>query len=48
MPGREEAPTASDAHQHIPGVRELTAAASVFSLFADPTRLHLAWPLTRG
>ncbi|MFE7569125.1 ArsR/SmtB family transcription factor [Streptomyces sp. NPDC057539] len=48
MPGSAEPSTASDAHQHTPGVRELAAAASVFSLLADPTRLHLVWLLTRG
>ncbi|MFE4373386.1 ArsR/SmtB family transcription factor [Streptomyces sp. NPDC056835] len=48
MPGRTEPSTASDTHQHTPGVRELAAAASVFSLLADPTRLHLVWLLTRG
>ncbi|MEV0774530.1 ArsR/SmtB family transcription factor [Streptomyces sp. NPDC050433] len=48
MPGRPEPSTASDTHQHTPGPRELTAAASVFSLLADPTRLHLLWLLTAG
>ncbi|MEW1720559.1 metalloregulator ArsR/SmtB family transcription factor [Streptomyces sp. NPDC093109] len=48
MPGRQQPSPAHDAHQHTPGVRELTAAASVFSLLSDPTRLHLVWLLTRG
>ncbi|MFE4490956.1 ArsR/SmtB family transcription factor [Streptomyces niveus] len=48
MPGRPELSTANDAHQHTPGPRELTAAASVFALLADPTRLHLLWLLTAG
>ncbi|MFJ5226653.1 ArsR/SmtB family transcription factor [Streptomyces sp. NPDC088400] len=48
MPGRQEPSPASDAHQHTPSVRELAAAASVFSLLSDPTRLHLVWLLTHG
>ncbi|MFE3599387.1 ArsR/SmtB family transcription factor [Streptomyces sp. NPDC059096] len=48
MSGRQEPSTAHGAHQHTPGARELTAAASVFSLLSDPTRLHLLWLLTRG
>ncbi|MER8069817.1 metalloregulator ArsR/SmtB family transcription factor [Streptomyces sp. NPDC094034] len=48
MPGRHGSSPASDAHQHTPGTSELAAAAAVFSLLADPTRLHLVWLLTRG
>ncbi|MFI6421881.1 ArsR/SmtB family transcription factor [Streptomyces sp. NPDC050842] len=35
-------------HERTPGARELAAAAEVFALLADPTRLHLLWLLTRG
>ncbi|MFF2185144.1 metalloregulator ArsR/SmtB family transcription factor [Streptomyces niveus] len=48
MHGRPEFSTASDAHQHAPGAPELAAAASLFALLADPTRLHLLWLLTEG
>ncbi|MFF8279143.1 ArsR/SmtB family transcription factor [Streptomyces lateritius] len=48
MSGREGTSTASDVHERTPGARELTAAAGVFALLADPTRLHLVWLLTRG
>lgn len=48
MSEREGSPTASAVHQRTPGMRELTAAAGVFALLADPTRLHLVWLLTRG
>ncbi|MGW6394175.1 ArsR/SmtB family transcription factor [Streptomyces sp. NPDC055103] len=39
---------ASRAHERTPGARELAAAAEVFALLSDPTRLHLLWLLTRG
>ncbi|MEU8518986.1 metalloregulator ArsR/SmtB family transcription factor [Streptomyces sp. NBC_01216] len=48
MAEREGPPGAGGAHQSTPGSRELTAAAGVFALLADPTRLHLVWLLTRG
>ncbi|MER7000238.1 metalloregulator ArsR/SmtB family transcription factor [Streptomyces sp. NPDC000410] len=48
MSERAGSPTATDAHQRTPGAPELAAAAGVFSLLADPTRLHLVWLLTRG
>lgn len=35
-------------HEHTPGVRELDAAARVFGLLSDPTRLHLVWLLSRA
>ncbi|MGW8765616.1 ArsR/SmtB family transcription factor [Streptomyces sp. NPDC055815] len=35
-------------HDRTPGPRELAAAAEVFGLLSDPTRLHLLWVLTRG
>ncbi|MFB7592930.1 ArsR/SmtB family transcription factor [Streptomyces sp. NPDC056169] len=35
-------------HGRTPGARELSAAAEVFALLSDPTRLHLLWLLTRG
>ncbi|WP_405858939.1 metalloregulator ArsR/SmtB family transcription factor [Streptomyces sp. NBC_00090] len=38
----------SRTHERTPGARELRAAAEVFALLADPTRLHLLWLLTRG
>lgn len=48
MAEREGDPTASVVHQRTPGPPELAAAAGVFALLADPTRLHLVWLLTRG
>ncbi|WP_242427665.1 metalloregulator ArsR/SmtB family transcription factor [Streptomyces sp. Root431] len=41
-------PAVSRPHERTPGARELAAAAEVFALLADPTRLHLLWLLTRG
>ncbi|MEU7515275.1 MULTISPECIES: metalloregulator ArsR/SmtB family transcription factor [unclassified Streptomyces] len=41
-------PAVSRPHERTPGARELAAAAEVFALLADPTRLHLMWLLTRG
>ncbi|MFB7604997.1 ArsR/SmtB family transcription factor [Streptomyces gardneri] len=38
----------SRTHERTPGARELAAAAEVFALLSDPTRLHLLWLLTRG
>lgn len=35
-------------HERTPGALELSAAAEVFGLLSDPTRLHLVWLLTRG
>lgn len=35
-------------HERTPGARELAAAAAVFALLADPTRLQLVWLLTKG
>ncbi|SEC00464.1 metalloregulator ArsR/SmtB family transcription factor [Streptomyces sp. TLI_105] len=40
--------SATGAHQRTPGARELTAAARVFAMLADPTRLHLVWLLSHG
>ncbi|MFE3323420.1 ArsR/SmtB family transcription factor [Streptomyces sp. NPDC059176] len=48
MSGRAGSSTANDAHQRTPGTAELAAAARVFSLLAEPTRLHLVWLLTHG
>jgi DNA-binding transcriptional ArsR family regulator len=33
---------------HASGAAQFAAAANVFALLADPTRLHLAWTLARG
>ncbi|CAM5383901.1 ArsR/SmtB family transcription factor [Streptomyces narbonensis] len=38
----------SRTHERTPGARELAAAAEVFALLSDPTRLHLLWLLTHG
>ncbi|MEU6929768.1 metalloregulator ArsR/SmtB family transcription factor [Streptomyces sp. NPDC046385] len=35
-------------HERNPGPPELAAAAAVFALLADPTRLQLVWLLTKG
>ncbi|WP_030686852.1 metalloregulator ArsR/SmtB family transcription factor [Streptomyces globisporus] len=40
--------SATSAHQQTPGARELMAAARVFAMLADPTRLHLVWLLSHG
>ncbi|MEU2233336.1 ArsR/SmtB family transcription factor [Streptomyces vietnamensis] len=48
MSSRDASPAATTAHQHTPGSRELLAAAGVFALLADATRLHLVWLLARG
>ncbi|MEU8617554.1 metalloregulator ArsR/SmtB family transcription factor [Streptomyces sp. NPDC048623] len=40
--------SATGVQQQAPGARELAAAARVFALLADPTRLHLVWLLSRG
>ncbi|WP_086830901.1 metalloregulator ArsR/SmtB family transcription factor [Streptomyces sp. NRRL B-24572] len=48
MSSRDVSPAATAAHQHTPGSRELLAAAGVFALLADATRLHLVWLLARG
>ncbi|KOG34129.1 metalloregulator ArsR/SmtB family transcription factor [Streptomyces wedmorensis] len=48
MSERVDPPAASHAHERTPGPRELSAAAGVFALLSDPTRLHLVWLLTRG
>ncbi|WP_128978977.1 ArsR/SmtB family transcription factor [Streptomyces roseicoloratus] len=49
MAPRDGTPDATPgAHQRTPGARELDAAARVFSLLADPTRLHLVWLLSRA
>ncbi|GAA2771972.1 ArsR/SmtB family transcription factor [Streptomyces showdoensis] len=48
MPSRDTSPGAGPSHQRTPGSRELAAAAGVFALLADPTRLHLVWLLARG
>ncbi|MEU2508185.1 metalloregulator ArsR/SmtB family transcription factor [Streptomyces sp. NPDC007863] len=44
--GRAEA--VSPVHPRTPGAPELAAAAEVFGLLSDPTRLQLLWVLTRG
>ncbi|WP_346768397.1 metalloregulator ArsR/SmtB family transcription factor [Streptomyces sp. R301] len=38
----------SPVHPRTPGEPELAAAAEVFGLLSDPTRLQLLWVLTRG
>ncbi|GHI26004.1 transcriptional regulator [Streptomyces hydrogenans] len=38
----------SPVHPRTPGAAELAAAAEVFGLLSDPTRLQLLWVLTRG
>ncbi|MER7757020.1 metalloregulator ArsR/SmtB family transcription factor [Kitasatospora sp. NPDC097643] len=43
-----EVPVATSGHQRSPGESQLAAAATVFALLADPTRLHLLWQLTQG
>lgn len=48
MPVREDPSVAHHVHQHPPGERQLGAAATVFALLADPTRLHLLWLLAQG
>ncbi|MEU9069890.1 MULTISPECIES: ArsR/SmtB family transcription factor [Streptomyces] len=35
-------------HRRTPGARELDAAARVFAMLADPTRLHLVWLLSHA
>jgi DNA-binding transcriptional ArsR family regulator len=49
MSEREKTPSAP-VHQHrrAPGREQLEAAGTVFSLLADPTRLHLLWLLAGG
>ncbi|MFF0561798.1 ArsR/SmtB family transcription factor [Streptomyces sp. NPDC020472] len=47
-PAPLEPAAAARPHERTPGARELAAAAEVFGLLADPTRLHLVWLLTRG
>lgn len=42
-----EPAAASRPHERTPGALELSAAAEVFGLLSDPTRLHLVWLLTR-
>ncbi|MDK1472271.1 metalloregulator ArsR/SmtB family transcription factor [Streptomyces sp. 549] len=48
MPGREQAPVATEGHRRAPGAEQLHTASSVFALLADPTRLHLLWLLAEG
>ncbi|MFI0773939.1 ArsR/SmtB family transcription factor [Streptomyces sp. NPDC021212] len=48
MPVSEESATAATAHTHPSGAAQFSAAANVFSLLSDPTRLHLVWSLARG
>ncbi|MER0244563.1 metalloregulator ArsR/SmtB family transcription factor [Streptomyces sp. HSW2009] len=48
MPASEGSSGANAVHQHGPGAPQLDAAATVFALLADPTRLHLVWLLARG
>ncbi|MEU4076412.1 ArsR/SmtB family transcription factor [Streptomyces venezuelae] len=48
MSERVEAAAVSRPHERTPGALELSAAAEVFGLLSDPTRLHLVWLLTRG
>ncbi|MFE6224799.1 MULTISPECIES: winged helix-turn-helix domain-containing protein [unclassified Streptomyces] len=38
----------SPVHPRTPGAPQLAAAAEVFGLLSDPTRLQLLWVLTRG
>ncbi|CAM5320243.1 transcriptional regulator [Streptomyces tanashiensis] len=47
-PAAPDPAAASRPHERTPGARELAAAAEVFGLLSDPTRLHLVWLLTRG
>ncbi|MFB7512104.1 ArsR/SmtB family transcription factor [Streptomyces sp. NPDC056144] len=47
MASRDSTSPAAGTHQRTPGARELEAAARVFALLADPTRLHLVWLLCR-
>ncbi|MEU9852232.1 metalloregulator ArsR/SmtB family transcription factor [Streptomyces sp. NPDC047974] len=44
----ERAEAVSPVHPRTPGAPELAAAAEVFGLLSDPTRLQLLWVLTRG
>src|SRR5690606_6238162 len=44
----EETATASLSHDAPPSGERLAAAASVFRLLSDPTRLHLLWTMAQG
>jgi DNA-binding transcriptional ArsR family regulator len=48
MVDREQVPGAGSGHEGAPSETRLAAAATVFALLADPTRLHILWLLTRG
>lgn len=48
MPASNPSSVAPELQQHTPGAPQFDAAAGVFALLADPTRLHLVWSLTRG
>ncbi|MEU8762443.1 metalloregulator ArsR/SmtB family transcription factor [Streptomyces sp. NPDC048659] len=48
MSSSDTSSAAGPVHQRTPGSRELVAAAGVFALLADPTRLHLVWVLARA
>ncbi|MCX4908924.1 metalloregulator ArsR/SmtB family transcription factor [Streptomyces sp. NBC_00878] len=40
--------TASELQAHRGGAAQFAAAANVFALLSDPTRLHLVWTLAKG
>ncbi|KPI15338.1 transcriptional regulator, ArsR family [Actinobacteria bacterium OK074] len=42
------AATAVESQEHRAGAAQFAAAANVFALLSDPTRLHLVWTLARG
>ncbi|MQM25561.1 ArsR/SmtB family transcription factor [Glycomyces albidus] len=48
MPEREEPAPADGLHHVAPNAEQLAAAAGVFALMADQTRLHLLWVLAEG
>jgi DNA-binding transcriptional ArsR family regulator len=48
MPEREEPAPANGLHHVAPSAEQLAAAAGVFALMADQTRLHLLWVLAEG
>ncbi|MDI2128500.1 ArsR/SmtB family transcription factor [Yinghuangia seranimata] len=47
MPDRTELPPATGTHLRTPDAARLAAAASVFALLSDPTRLHVLWLLAQ-
>ncbi|WP_017540864.1 ArsR/SmtB family transcription factor [Nocardiopsis halophila] len=44
----EETEAASLSHDAPPSTERLAAAASVFRMLSDPTRLHLLWAMAQG